>query len=211
MSIVTTNNLHAYQHLLPKTDNRGETSWTPSSSETCIDTEDKFCTHESLDILERALPFGSAAVAGLATGLAASCLGTTGSLVGGAVGAGLGYIAGKAYQIPDRLYHFTSQENAEKIKAGGTLQKRPGNHGEGVYATRFESPLIATLQRAASTDMQFRIPTKGLKVKRTIVPGTFRITEDVKVDATSLQSKSPDPVTQYLQEINFRELLNPNG
>ena len=120
-------------------------------------------------------------------------------------------MTGQAYTIPDHLFHFTSEENAHRIVQEGKLEMRPGNHGAAVYTTRFDEPLVATLQRAAHTDMRFKIPTEDLEIKRTFIPGTFKVVQDIDVKSMELQKVEPGPITEFLQEHNFRDLVNPNA
>lgn len=169
-------------------------------------------TSDRSELVERALPAGGALLGGaIGAGLAGAYSGAATAILGGAMGAFLGYLAGKTYQIPDHLYHFTSRENAAKIRLSGALQARPGNHGKGVYATRFQFPLVATLQRAASTDIRFKISTDGMRVERTFVPGTYRLLQDVPWVETSAELVESGVVTEALQEADFRDMVNPNG
>lgn len=151
---------------------------------------------------------------GLAVGTAVGASLTSGSL-GPALawGAGLGAAAGKVadlYSVPDTLYHFTSSDAAEAISESGRLEPKPGNHGVGVYTTRFPSRSVAALQRAASTDMVFAIESETYAVKPTAVPGTFVITEAVAVDAEQVElSRAGDSkLADWLHDFNWREKVN---
>lgn len=165
---------------------------------------------QALELAEKHLDMTGLLVGGALGATAGSALGLNGSIVGGAIGATLGFGVGHTYTVPDELYHFTSENNALKIMAQGCLEARPGNHGVGIYSTRYSQPLLATLQRAASTEIRLDIPTKGLTVKRTFVPGTFKITQNVDTRVLSATPVETDRFSKFLQSVNFRDVVNPN-
>jgi hypothetical protein len=112
------------------------------------------------------------------------------------------------YTVPQELHHFTSLQSAEAVLADGKLEARPGSHGNGVYATRFGSPEIAAFQRAASTEASFTLPTQGLQVKPTPIPGTFRIVGDVSVRGMVPQKHDTSAVLKVLQAIDWRDKVS---
>jgi len=78
------------------------------------------------------------------------------------------------YKVPKYLYHFTSSTGGAGINAvGGISATARGLYGSGTYLTRFTSPFVAKLQGAGSTQAVVRVSTEGLKVSRTLFPGTF--------------------------------------
>ncbi|MGE0495801.1 MAG: hypothetical protein AB7S38_41735 [Vulcanimicrobiota bacterium] len=155
--------------------------------------------------------WGGGALAGAAVGAATAMLvGTSMPLtsgVGAAAGMAVGAVA-RWYEIPDEVYHFTSRELGDQIVAEGKLEARSGNHGVGVYATRFDLAEAAALQRAASTEVAFAIPTEGLEVRRTWIPGTFRIVGDVDVAGQQPAAYAPSVVVEFLDDIGWRDLSN---
>ncbi|MCA9792750.1 MAG: hypothetical protein KC910_13180 [Candidatus Eremiobacteraeota bacterium] len=155
--------------------------------------------------------WGGGALAGAATGAATAALvGTSLPLtagIGAAAGLAVGMV-GRWYEIPDEVYHFTSRELADQIVARGKLEPHPGNHGVGVYATRFDLAEAAALQRAASTEVAFAIPTEGLDIRRTWIPGTFRIVGDVDVQGQQPTPYAPSMVVEFLDDIGWRDISN---
>ncbi len=157
------------------------------------------------------------ALTGLAVGSAVGASLTSGSL-GAAIawGAGLGAAAGKVadlYSVPETLYHFTSEESAASITESGRLDPRPGNHGVGVYTTRYLSRSVAALQRATSTDMVFSIDSRSHDVKRTVIPGTFVLTEPVSVQTPEVKlNEAPDSkLADWLHRFDWREKVDLFG
>ncbi len=122
-------------------------------------------------------------------------------------GAALGKIA-DFYRLPPKLYHFTSLQNSRSISKDKVIHKSLGHHGVGVYATRFKSPLIATLQRARSTEVAFEIPTQGMSISRTWIPGTFRINNDVPTDKIKVCWLYPHPsmAVRLLHHLHWRDI-----
>jgi RHS repeat-associated protein len=79
------------------------------------------------------------------------------------------------YQVPDVLYHFTSEAALASISETG-LAAGPGLLGPvGIYATSSSSPFVATLLGAASTETAITIPTAGLSISPGFLPGVFVI------------------------------------
>jgi RHS repeat-associated protein len=100
--------------------------------------------------------------------------------------AALGLAAGASqvlnlYKVPETLYHFTSWENAAGILETGAIEPASGTYGEGVYLTRFNSSIMATLQGASSTEAAFQVSTEGLIVQSTPFPGTFLVSGSVPI------------------------------
>ncbi len=80
-------------------------------------------------------------------------------------------MGGGLYSTPKTLYHFTSKEGALLIAKEG-FKSSKGLWGEGVYATRFNSKILAKLQGARSVEAKVIINnTAGFKP--TPFPGTF--------------------------------------
>ncbi len=85
----------------------------------------------------------------------------------------------KAFQTPKYVYHFTSSAAAASIRSEGVIHASRGLYGSGVYATRWNSKIMATIQGAQSTQAVIRVSAQGFK--RTPFPGTFRSPTSVKV------------------------------
>lgn len=152
---------------------------------------------------------------GLAVGTAMGAALTPGSLAPAIVaGAGAGALVGGGadlWSVPDKLFHFTGTEAAAAIKESGFIEARPGNHGDGVYLTRFPSRTVAALQRAKLTDSVYRVSTEGHTVKRTIIPGTFLIEENIELKPGSVAHSESDEskLADWIHNSNFRERWNP--
>ena len=93
-----------------------------------------------------------------------------------AVGTGVGVI-GKA--APATLYHFTSSAGYSSIMSQGMIRAGSGLFGRGVYVSAFSSPFIARLMGAQSTEKCVRIAGESLKKAPTLIPGAYRILQDV--------------------------------
>ena len=91
----------------------------------------------------------------------------------------LALLIGEAYAPPAVLYHFTSAAAAASIAADGTITAGSGLFGTGVYASSVLSPTAATLMGAGATDAAIAIPTAGLTVTPTLIPGSFVISVNV--------------------------------
>jgi hypothetical protein len=79
-----------------------------------------------------------------------------------------------AYRIPDNVYHFTTAEGGAGINKSGIIRASNfGIGGRGTYFTSSTSRTIATIQGAQGTAAMVRVPTAGLPLSRTLVPGSF--------------------------------------
>ena len=105
---------------------------------------------------------------------APTIIGATSAPYVGAIGyeAASGLVA--CYKVPEKLFHYTTKEAANKISQEGVINVGKNNlYGKGVYATRFDSPILARIQGAANADARIIIQnTTGFKP--TPFPGTFR-------------------------------------
>jgi RHS repeat-associated protein len=80
---------------------------------------------------------------------------------------------GTLYITPKTLYHFTTKSAAKEILKNGLKVGKNNLYGRGVYATRFQSKIIARIQGAASTEHKIHI-TNTSKFRPTLFPGTFK-------------------------------------
>ncbi len=96
------------------------------------------------------------------------------------IGVYTAYAAGfLATYFPSTLYHFTSAASAESIVASQTIHAGNGMFGTGVYASSFNSAILARLMGARSTEAVVKFSAAGLKKMPTIIPGAWRIFGDV--------------------------------
>ncbi|MEZ6060866.1 MAG: hypothetical protein R3C19_10915, partial [Planctomycetaceae bacterium] len=81
--------------------------------------------------------------------------------------------------FPSTIYHFTSTAAAQSITASGTINAGAGLFGRGVYASSFNSALLARLMGAGSTETVIAISVRGISRVPTLLPGAWRILHDV--------------------------------
>jgi RHS repeat-associated protein len=80
---------------------------------------------------------------------------------------------------PKVLYHFTSSAAYNQIMTSGVIQTGAGLFGRGVYGSAINSRFLAMLMGAKSTEMVITIAAEGLRRYPTLIPGAYRIAEDV--------------------------------
>ena len=80
---------------------------------------------------------------------------------------------------PATVYHFTSSAGYSAIMSQGVIRAGSGLFGRGVYVSAFSSPFIARLMGAQSTEKCIKIAAEGLKNAPTLIPGAYRILQDV--------------------------------
>jgi RHS repeat-associated protein len=80
---------------------------------------------------------------------------------------------------PATVYHFTSSAGYSAIISQGVIRAGSGLFGRGVYVSAFSSPFIARLMGAQSTEKCIKIAAEGLKKAPTLIPGAYRILQDV--------------------------------
>jgi hypothetical protein len=96
--------------------------------------------------------------------------------ISGHIGVYAGYAAvAIATYFPTTVYHFTSTSAANSINASGVINMGGGLFGRGVYASSFNSPFLARLMGAASTEAVFSISVQGITRVPTLIPGAWRI------------------------------------
>lgn len=82
------------------------------------------------------------------------------------------------YTAPKTLYHFTSQNAANQIMKNGLKAGSNNLYGKGVYATRYNSRVLAKIQGANSTQSKIKI-TNTSTFGPTFFPGTFKSTINI--------------------------------
>lgn len=84
----------------------------------------------------------------------------------------------KCLTRPDKLYHFTSKEGYEAIMKEGVIRVGQNNMwGKGVYATRYNSRIVAVLNGVMPKNSTHKIVienTKEFTRKWSPIPGTWR-------------------------------------
>jgi RHS repeat-associated protein len=95
-------------------------------------------------------------------------IGIAGAAIGGAAIAG-----------PATAYHFTSATAYASIMSNGVITAGSGLFGRGVYVSAVNSPFLAKLMGAKSTEKCIKVATEGLKKMPTLIPGSYRIMQDV--------------------------------
>ena len=103
----------------------------------------------------------------------------TGAIAANVVAAAGIYGGGMIAAGPSTLYHFTSAEGYASIMSQGFIRAGSGLFGRGVYASAFASPFIARLMGAQATEKCVKIAAEGLQKAPTLIPGAYRILQDV--------------------------------
>jgi RHS repeat-associated protein len=110
---------------------------------------------------------------------------SAGEWSGYALEVGMTVASAGLYSTPKTLYHFTTKEAAENILKTGLKVGKNNLYGKGVYATRYNSKILARIQGAASTEVKIIITDTSI-FKPTLFPGTFK-TPGISVPASILK------------------------
>lgn len=103
---------------------------------------------------------------------------TLGVMLLGAVAGMFGVSLGPAI-----VYPHTSAQALAGILRSSTILAQSGAFGNGVYVSAFANPTLATLMGAAARACALEISTAGLMVLPTLVPGSFRIVGNVRLQS----------------------------